>query len=63
MIGIKTVSDLQHELSCFSGGTPVFVTVCPINGEAQEIKDIYVDGVGVMIEVNAKEEVKDNDNK
>lgn len=47
----KSVGEVIDDLSCFNRGTPVHVTVCPIDGENQEITDVYADGTGVVIQI------------
>ena len=50
-----TVSQLIARLEEFNPDNAVFVTICPIDGEAQEIKDVFASNLGVMIEVTEEE--------
>lgn len=54
----KTVGELIDDLSCFNRGTPVNVTVCPIDGELQNLVDVFSSSEGVIIEVEDREIVK-----
>lgn len=51
-----TVAQLMEQLSEFNSDSEVHVTVCPLDGDAMQIKDVYADCMGVMIEIQDNEE-------
>lgn len=51
-----TVAQLMDRLTEFNPDSEVHVTVCPLDGDAMQINDVYADCMGVMIEIQDNEE-------